>query len=902
MLQTKAAAAQVLKQYISQVQRQLGVKLKRIVSDRGGEFMAGTLQDFLTSEGILHTPTPTGTHAQNGKPERAHLTLLNDARTLLLAAGAPYSWWGYAVDYATYTRNHSLLPNQKRSPEDIWQGRRVRVDHIRPFGARCLVRVHKQTSKLHPRYVQARLIGYQHDTSNYRVLLSDSDAITFSRDVVFPEADSNSVGVWPAHPGGELPPTDGKLKLSLSLTPDSNSVGVSPSFPPTAAPPIPAAAPMHGEAREPVGADPVGADPVGASPAAVEALLPDLPEDDNIEEVPPASDEEPAQVRGWAYEPDPRFQRDSAPSPEPEHAPDAPRRSTRVTAGVAPERYASVATITSDTLVCLAARTQSLPTTYRQARDTPDWPMWELAIQAELDNMDKYGVWLPVPRASLPAGHRPLPTKWVFTRKLNGTTGAPDKYKARTVVRGDRQVRGRDYGELFAAVAHKDSIRVVLSLINYLDLKCDQVDIKGAFLNGTIDRELYVEPPEGSNIPATHTLKLRKSLYGLKQSPRLFSQALTTFLKPEGLQPSTADSCVYVRRRDGHFLLLVVHVDDQIIACNSRAVLDTFKARLNARFECSDSGPVGFFLGFNIHRDREERKLYMSQEHYLEALLERFNMSTSTPSKTPLPSDFKPIAATDEEFDQARHLDYPSLAGGILYAATVSRPDLAFAASVLCHYMSKWSYSHFRAAKHCLRYIRGTSDLCLVFDEAAAKRIVLGYADADWGGCQETRRSTTGYVFKTFGGTTGWKSKRQSTMALSTTQAEVLAVTDATRQAEWLRQFLDDLGMPVDGAIPILNDNRGAVLLSNHSHDHGTSKHFEIRTGYLRQETQNNRIKIEHVGTTDNIADGLTKSVPTARHLMLSEKLGMSSRPSPSSAAGTSSPGSSSISGRDGIS
>jgi hypothetical protein len=137
-------------------------------------------------------------------------------------------------------------------------------------------------------------------------------------------------------------------------------------------------------------------------------------------------------------------------------------------------------------------------------------------------------------------------------------------------------------------------------------------------------------------------------------------------------------------------------------------------------------------------------------------------------------------------------------------------------------------------------------------------------------------------------------------MALSTTQAEVLAVTDATRQAEWLRQFLEDLGMPVDGAIPILNDNRGAVLLSNHPHDHGTSKHFEIRTGYLRQETQNDRIKIEHVGTTDNIADGLTKSVPTARHLMLSEKLGMSSRSSPSSTAGTSSPGSSSISGRDG--
>jgi hypothetical protein len=286
---------------------------------------------------------------------------------------------------------------------------------------------------------------------------------------------------------------------------------------------------------------------------------------------------------------------------------------------------------------------------------------------------------------------------------------------------------------------------------------------------------------------------------------------------------------------------------------------------------------VGYFLGFNIYRDRTRHKLWISQEHFLEGLLSRYNMSACHPAVTPLPSGFRARAATDEEFEQVKHLDYPSLAGSILYAATVTRADLAFTAGLLCRYLSKWNEDHYKAAKHCLRYIRGTTDLCLEFDAAAAEHLVLGYADADWGGCLETRRSTTGYLFKTYGGIIGWKSKRQSTMALSTTQAEVLAVTDATRQAEWLRQFLEDIGMglPVNKPIPILNDNRGAVLLSNHPHDHGASKHFEIRTGYLRQETEANRIKIEHVPTANNLADGLTKSLASPRVHMLNDKLGM---------------------------
>jgi len=200
---------------------------------------------------------------------------------------------------------------------------------------------------------------------------------------------------------------------------------------------------------------------------------------------------------------------------------------------------------------------------------------------------------------------------------------------------------------------------------------------------------------------------------------------------------------------------------------------------LNNKFECSDSGPAGYFLGFNIYRDRPARKLHLSQQHYLEAILDRFDLVN--PARSPLPYGFRPIPATDEEHHAARHRAYPQAVGAILYASTVTRPDLSQAAGVLSRFISKWNESHWKAAKHLLRYIRG-SDLCLTFTPESGDRIALGYADADWGRDLDTRRSTNGYI-KVYGGTVAWKSRRQPTVALSTTEAEYMASADAARQA-----------------------------------------------------------------------------------------------------------------------
>ena len=322
-----------------------------------------------------------------------------------------------------------------------------------------------------------------------------------------------------------------------------------------------------------------------------------------------------------------------------------------------------------------------------------------------------------------------------------------------------------------------------------------------------------------------------------------------------------------------------VHVDDQLIACNSRKELDNFKKALNAAFECKDGGPADYFLGFNIHQDRAEKKLFISQEHYLTSMLEQFNMSDSKPARAPLPAGYKGLMGTDKEHAEAKHEPYWEMVGALLYAATTSRPNISFAVNLLARTTSKWNKSKVYAARHLLRYIKGTTDLCLAFDSTAGNRIALGYADADWGGCLETRRSTTGYLYTLGGGPVAWKSKRQATTALLTMEAEYMASSSAARQAAWLKQLLLDIRHDSSGPLKIYNDNNGALSLAKNPVFHDQAKRIDIIYHHLRNEIKNGRIDLTYIKSANNLADILTKLLPPDSHARLVGKMGMANIP-----------------------
>jgi len=210
--------------------------------------------------------------------------------------------------------------------------------------------------------------------------------------------------------------------------------------------------------------------------------------------------------------------------------------------------------------------------------------------------------------------------------------------------------------------------------------------------------------------------------------------------------------------------------------------MDNFKSQLNSEFECSDSGPAGYFLGFNIRRHRSKGLLQMSQHHYIESMLDRFNMSDCNPVKTPFPQGFEALSATDEEAQISKEFPYREIVESLLYLSTITQPDISHAIGTLCRFMSKWNSKHIAAAKHILQYLKGTKTLALTF-KCNVNSDPIGFADADWAGDKSNSHSTNGYLFSCFGGLICWKSRLQPTVAMSTTEAEYMASSDATRQA-----------------------------------------------------------------------------------------------------------------------
>lgn len=804
---------------------------------------------------------------------------------MLIDSGLGDEFWAEAALYAAYTRNRSPCGPDRIIPEDLWRkGRNIRVsyDHLQPFGTALHFRDHSGTDKLHQRYLPGLLMSYVEGTTNYRVWDTERRKVIITRDVNFKQG---------TPPACEAP------------RPQANPI-ITPTLPNSVAglggEPIPNVGTTHNLEREEPAHNPAAGERTqhsqprehgrpnldantGSSEQAQHPTNGERPEASETSQhlgqsttAPPIDPAAPSLPRypgyAWIEEQD----EDEGPvDTEPLGRGNRTRRMpTRYTPSgdqIEFEPHAHIAISIIEANISTA-----LPQSFLEARRSAEWPQWQAAMEAELSKMTKYKVWDIIDRKH--STSKPLKAKWVFTRKINGETGKPDAYKARWVAKGFLQRAGIDYNELYAGVAHKDSVRVFLALVNYLDLECDQVDIKAAFLNGNLEETVFMEPPEGSPISSTQVLHLRKSLYGLKQSPRCFNKALDAFLKSQGLTPTSADGCLYTRRRGNNFLMLSVHVDDQLIACNSRQELDEFKKALNTQYECSDSGPVSYFLGFNVHRDRANRKLYISQEHYINAVLERFGMSSSKPASTTLPSNFRPRIATDEEFAEAKHEEYPAMVGSIMYAATITRPDIAHAAGVLARTVSKWNSDHVRAARHLLRYLRATTELCLTFDAVSGQRLVLGYADADWGGCLDTRRSTTGYLFQTFGGTVAWKSRRQQTVANSTAEAEYMASSEAVRQALWLKRLLEDLGHPVNGPLPILNDNNAAINLSKNPIDHNNQKHIDMKIHSCREHVEKKNVSIDYVSSEDNLADPLTKPPGRLTLTRLRDKMGLRQR------------------------
>ena len=325
------------------------------------------------------------------------------------------------------------------------------------------------------------------------------------------------------------------------------------------------------------------------------------------------------------------------------------------------------------------------------------------------------------------------------------------------------------------------------------------MDVDTAFLNAPVSETIFVEQPEGfvEFGPNGQPLvcKMKKSLYGLKQAPRNWNQVIDEWFKEYGFSVSEADPCVYVKRTElgpkdkASILIVLLWVDDLIICGNNASDINKFKGAISKRFNMKDLGALSYILGMEIKRDREARTLEITQKAYVEKMLQRFGMEECKPVSTPAEGNL----ARSKEAGPDR--EYMSMIGSLLYAAMVSRPDIAYAVQALGRHLQGTTDEHFVAAKRVLRYLKGTKELGLKYGGITAGRpTVVGYADADWASDKETRRSVTGYLFTLNGGAISWASKLQPTVALSSSESEYMAACYAAQEAIHLRRLMGSLG------------------------------------------------------------------------------------------------------------
>eukprot|EP00253_Pinus_taeda_P003787 PITA_03787 len=385
-------------------------------------------------------------------------------------------------------------------------------------------------------------------------------------------------------------------------------------------------------------------------------------------------------------------------------------------------------------------------------------------MNEEIGAIEKSKTWELV---DLPEGKKAIGVKWVYKTKSNAE-GKIDMHKARLIVKGYKQQQGRDYDETFAPVARMETVRTVLSIAAQHKWKIYQMDVKSAFLNGVLKEEVYVEQPPGYEVAGQEhkVCRLKKALYGPKQTPRAWYNRIDAYLIENGFDKCDGEPTLYINENDGKIIIVVLYVDDLIFTSNDASLIVDFKAVMKNEFQMTDLGFLRYFLGIEV--DQSENGVFISQDKYVEAVLKRFIMQNSKATVTPTVVGLK-LTKEDNSKDFDPKL-YKSIVGSLMYL-TATRPDIMHAVSLISRFMERPKETHRQAAKRILRKI------------------------------------TSGYVFHMGSGAISWASKKQPVVALSTAEAEYVAAIAAACQVVWLRRVLRDLCHAQENGTTIYCDN-----------------------------------------------------------------------------------------------
>ncbi|KAM7509738.1 hypothetical protein LguiB_008613 [Lonicera macranthoides] len=505
----------------------------------------------------------------------------------------------------------------------------------------------------------------------------------------------------------------------------------------------------------------------------------------------------------------------------------------------------------------------SVPKTVNEAISHPGW---RNAMIEEMDALDKNGTWDLV---TLPAGKQAIGCKWVFTVKVN-PDGSVARLKARLVAKGYAQTYGVDYSDTFSPVAKLTSVRLFISLAATHHWPLHQLDIKNAFLHGDLQEEVYMEQPPGFVAQGEYgkVCHLRKSLYGLKQSPRAwfekFSQAIETF----GMAKSKSDHSVFYKQSEAGIILLVVYVDDIVITGSDTMGISSLKSFLHAQFHTKDLRMLKYFLGVEVTRSK--KGIFLSQRKYVLDLLAETGKLGAKPCSTPMIPNVQ-LTKDGPLFEDPEK--YRRLVGKLNYL-TVTRPDIAYSVSVMSQFMSSPTIHHWEVLEQILCYLKGAPGRGILYANHGHTRIE-GFSDADWAGSKVDRKSTSGYCIFVGGNLVSWKSKKQNVVARSSAESEYRAMAQSVCEIMWICQLLNEVGIKTSVPAKLWCDNQAAIHIASNPVFHERTKHIELDCHFVREKIQQGLISTGYVKTGEQLGDLFTKALNGVRVDYLCNKLGM---------------------------
>jgi hypothetical protein len=784
--------------------------------DNAGENMSNALKSWLLDNGIRSESSTPHEPWQNGRAEVQIRVLCNLARTNMIASGLTGKFWARAIFYAADILNIQYRADLKMSPHQSLYGTKPDVSKCQPFGVECWLYVREEQRKdrkFDARGEPAIYCGRStmDNRSSYVLYMPDRSRPTFvsSNNVVF----GNKCPL-----AKDAPNLIDNGEVALDFPPEANIMDVTDSS---------IASIIHQTDTHYI---------LQMADDSVKSMSKPLFVSTFVR----------AQNSSW----------------------------TQKNANIMNQILflEEVHSLTSNQFfdtqaVHFTSTTKYVdPTSYNDAMSRTDASLWQEAFDKEMNGLKRRNVFSVVDR---PADRNPLGTTMVYKYKVDHVKNTVTR-KCRLCLRGDWQKEGVDFFKYktYSAVLNCRENRSLYSLAAANNWHMFSSDITQAFTYGKLDVPLFCHPPPGFECPPGTVLGLNYCLYGAKQAPACFKGVSTEFMLAEGFTAANDSQTVWIKCQGHSVLICAWFVDDVHHCTNDLSLYRSFRKRFEKRFDLKSDDHVEVYLGNRIQQDRAKGTVTVDQEHYILACLEKFGLTRCNGVDKPITSRL----TVQDQPDTINHADqelFRGMVGSLLYLASWTRPDIAFAVSELSRFVSNPGKPHLEAAKRVFRYLRKTLNLGLIYRSSTSlpghpeiqPNVLWGYVDSDWAGCPDSRRSTSGFVFMLNGAAISWRSKRQPTVALSSAEAEFISASAMVQEVIYLRKFLSNLGFPQTAPTPVFADNETCIAWSEGSvGGSDRAKHVDLRVHFVHEARKAGHLQLHKIESRFNGADILTKA------------------------------------------